>query len=399
MKKNSKIKVVTGNEAAAIAASLCRPDVIAAYPITPQTEVIEKLSEYHANGLLDAELINVEGENSAMNSITAASLAGGRVFTATSSWGLVFMYDAILAASGARAPVVMANVNRETPGIIAVSCGQQDMISIRDSGWINLIAEDCQEILDMLIMAYRLAEDDEIQLPVMVNYDGFYLSYLSEKVEIPAVEEVDNFLSVLKKQPQRPRLLPGKSLGCGSHGILGGYLELRYKHCNALQRAKNKFQQITKEFQKQFSRNSGGQIEEYKTADADIVIVASGSMCGTIKTVIDEKREEGIKIGLVRIRMFRPFPEEELIRALSGKKSIGVIDRSVAFGFSGGPIYIEVKTLAQDINTSALISFIAGLANIDITVLNIEKIIADLIDASSGKPYKTVNWIPFEQEA
>ena len=235
-KKN--IKVITGNAAAAIAAKLARPDVVAAYPITPQTEVIEQISSFHASGEMDCELITVEGENSAMNAVMAASLAGGRVFTASSSWGLVFMYDALQAASGARAPVVMVNVNRETPGIIAVSCGQQDMISTRDIGWIYLIAEDCQEIFDLVLQAYRLAEDYDIQVPVMVHYDGFYLSYLSEGVNIALQEDVDQFLSVLKSQPKRTVLHPGEKLGCGSHGILDGYLELRKKHVEALERAK-----------------------------------------------------------------------------------------------------------------------------------------------------------------
>jgi len=202
--KKSQIKVITGNAAAAIGAKLARPDVVAAYPITPQTEIIEQISKFHANEEMDCELITVEGENSAMNAVMAASLAGGRVFTATSSWGLAFMYDAVLATAGARAPVVMVNVNRETPGIIAVSSGQQDMISTRDAGWIFLIAEDCQEVIDLVLQAYRLAEDYDIQVPVMVHYDGFYLSYLSEVVDVPFQEDVDKFLLVFKS----PTLMP-----------------------------------------------------------------------------------------------------------------------------------------------------------------------------------------------
>ncbi|MCG8684065.1 MAG: pyruvate synthase subunit PorA, partial [Desulfobacterales bacterium] len=314
-KKTDNIKVITGNGAAAIAAKLARPDVVAAYPITPQTEVIEKISDFHASGDMDCELITVEGENSAMNSVMAASLAGGRVFTASSSWGLVFMYDAVLAVAGARAPVVMVNVNRETPGIIAVSSGQQDMISTRDSGWIFLIAESCQEVLDLVLQAYRLAEDHEIQLPVMVHYDGFYLSYLSEGVEIPTQEEADQFLSVLETQPRRTVLHPGEKLGVGSHGILGGYLELRHKHLSAMERSKAKFDAIDQEYANIFDRSWGGQLELYRTEDADVVLVGSGSMCGTIKTVIDEYREKGIKVGLVKIRMYRPFPAEALIEA------------------------------------------------------------------------------------
>ena len=395
--KTSQIKVITGNAAAAIGAKLARPDVVAAYPITPQTEVIEQISKFHADGEMDCELITVEGENSAMNAVMAASLAGGRVFTATSSWGLVFMYDAVLAAAGARAPVVMVNVNRETPGIIAVSSGQQDMISTRDSGWIFLIAENCQEILDLVIQAYRLAEDYDIQVPVMVHYDGFYLSYLSEVVDIPFQDDVDKFLSVLKDQPQRTKLVPGEKLGCGSHGILGGYLELRYKHVIAMERSKAKFDQIDKDYEKIFNRSYGGQIEEYKMDDADVVLVGSGSMCGTIKSVIDEKRKTGIKVGLLKIRMFRPFPGKAMVKALKGKKAIGVVDRSLNFGHRGGPIYTELKAFETQLDGAGIISFIDGIANTDITTINIEQMIDTTCDLAAGKDVCEVTWVSYPQ--
>ncbi|OQY02638.1 MAG: pyruvate synthase subunit PorA [Desulfobacteraceae bacterium 4572_130] len=397
LNNKSEVKVMTGNETAALAATLCRPDIVAAYPITPQTEVVEKLAQYHASGKLDAEIINVEGENSAMNSITAASLAGGRVFTATSSWGLVFMYDAILVTAGARAPVVMVNVNRETPGMIAVSSGQQDMISTRDCGWIFLIAEDCQEILDMVIMAYRLAEDHDIQIPVMVHYDGFYLSYMAERVEIPFQKNVDDFLSVLKQQPERTKLMPGELLGCGSHGILGGYMEMRHKHCQAMERAKGKFEQINLEFEKKFNKNYGGQVEEYKLYDADIALLASGSMCGTIKTVIDEKRKHGIKIGLLRLRMFRPFPNEKIVQALKGKKCVGVVDRSLCFGFKHGPICVELRSFLSDIGDTKILSFIDGIANTDIKKDNVKKMIDLIIAGSKGEDVPEVTWVSYDE--
>ena len=396
-KADSQIKVITGDAAAAIGAKLARPDVVAAYPITPQTEIIEQISKFHADGEMDCELITVEGENSAMNAVMAASLAGGRVFTASSSWGLVFMYDAILATAGARAPVVMVNVNRETPGIIAVSSGQQDMISTRDAGWIFLIAEDCQEVLDLVLQAYRLAEDYDIQVPVMVHYDGFYLSYLSEGVNVPLQEDVDRFLSVLNDQPQRTRLLPGGKLGCGTHGILGGYLELRYKHVSALERSKAKFEEIDKEFHQIFGRSYGGQIEEYRMDDADVVLVGSGSMCGTIKAVIDEKREAGVKAGLLKIRMYRPFPSEAMVAALAGKKAIGVVDRSLCFGFKGGPIYTELKSLEIQLGGSKMISFIDGIANTDITKANVEQMIDTTCDLAAGKDVREVTWVSYPE--
>jgi pyruvate/2-oxoacid:ferredoxin oxidoreductase alpha subunit len=396
-KAKSQIKVITGNAAAAIAAKLARPDVVAAYPITPQTEIIEQISKFHANGEMDCELITVEGENSAMNAVMAASLAGGRVFTATSSWGLVFMYDAILATAGARAPVVMVNVNRETPGILAVSSGQQDMISTRDAGWIFLIAEDCQEIIDLVLQAYRLAEDYDIQVPVMVHYDGFYLSYLSEVVDVPFQEDVDKFLSVLNDQPERTKLVPGGKLGCGSHGILGGYLELRHKHVSAMERSKAKFEQIDKEYQEIFGRSYGGLVEEYRMEDADVVLVGSGSMCGTIKTVIDEKRKKGVKVGLLKMRMYRPFPSEAMVKALKGKKAIGVVDRSLCFGFKGGPIYTELKAFETQLDGSKMISFIDGIANTDITTANVGQMIDTTCDLAAGKDVREVTWVSYPE--
>jgi pyruvate/2-oxoacid:ferredoxin oxidoreductase alpha subunit len=394
---SSHIKVITGNAAAAIAAKLARPDVVAAYPITPQTEVIEQISSFHASGEMDCELITVEGENSAMNAVMAASLAGARVFTASSSWGLVFMYDAVLATAGARAPVVMVNVNRETPGIIAVSSGQQDMISTRDAGWIFLIAENCQEIMDLVLQAYRLAEDYDIQIPVMVHYDGFFLSYLSEGVEIPEQETVDQFLSVLKSQPKRTVLRPGEKLGVGTHGILGGYMELRHKHVTAMERSKAKFDAIDQEFADIFGRTYGGQLEEYRTDDADMVLVGSGSMCGTIKSVIDEQREKGVRIGLVKIRMYRPFPHQALVKALQGKKAIGVVDRSLAFGFDGGPIYTELKAFEIKLGGAKLISFIDGIANTDITKTNVKQMIQMTADLAGGKDVPEVTWVSYPE--
>lgn len=391
------IKVITGNAAAAYGAMLCRPDVVTSYPVTPQTEVGEQLCRFHADGILEAEMVEVEGESSSMNIVAAATLAGGRAFTATSSWGLMFMYDAMLQASGFRAPVVMANANRETPGILAVSCGQQDMISTRDSGWIQIVVENCQEILDSVIMAFRLAEDIEIQLPVMVNYDGFYLSYLAEAIEIPAREDVDKFLAPLKLQPERTKLVPGKPLGCGTHGLLIEFMELRHKHCAALERAKQKLDDIDREFGEFFGRSYGGQIEEYRTEDAEIVVLTSGSAVGTTRTVIDAKRAEGLKVGLIKLRVFRPFPREKLIQALKGKKAVGVIDRSVCFGWNCGPTYMELRALSPDIGFTPMMSFIDGLANMDITIPHIERVIDEIYDASQGKPYQEVTWIPLEE--
>ena len=387
-------KVITGNGAAAWAAMLCRPDVVAAYPITPQSEVIEQLAKFHADGVLDCEYVTVEGENSAQNVVCGASMAGGRAFTATSSYGLVYMYDAMFNTAGYRAPVVMINVNREPPGIHAVCSGQQDMISVRDTGWVQLIVENTQEIMDMTIMAFRLAEDFDVQLPVIVNYDGYYLSFLAESVEIPSIGQVDDYLAVLKTQPPRPQLLPGSNLGCGSHGIGMGYVELRKKHMAAMERVKTKLEEVEGEFAAAFGRAYGGQIEEYRTEDADIVLVTSGSAVGTAREVIDTKREEGIKVGLVKLRLYRPFPKERLAQALKGKKAFGVLDRSICFGWDCGPLYMETRALTPEIGVVPMLSFIDGLANMDITRDHIAGMIDDIQAASEGRPYQEVTWLP-----
>jgi pyruvate ferredoxin oxidoreductase alpha subunit len=396
--KQGDVKVLTGNYVAANAARLCRPEVVSLYPITPQSEVAEQVSAYVANGELDAEIVEVEGENSAMNVVCAASMAGARVFTATSSYGLVFMYDTLLQTAAYRAPVVMVNVNRETPGIHAVSAGQQDMISTRDSGWVQIIVENNQEIMDQVIMAYRLAEDYDIQLPVIVNYDGYYLSYLAEAVEIPNQADVDAFLAPLKDMPPRPRIIPGASVGIGSHGMEMGYVEARWKHVQALERVKNKTDEVDRLFGEYFGRSYGGQIEEYRCDDAEYVLLASGSAAGTAKTVVDVKRADGFKVGLIKLRLFRPFPEERLIQALSGKKAVGVIDRSVDFGWKYGPIATEVKVLAPQIGNVPILSYIDGLANLDITIAHVGRIVDDVAAAAEGKPFQEVTWIPMEEE-
>jgi len=396
--RKQETRVITGNACSAYAVRLCRPDVVALYPITPQSEIVEQLTRFKADGQLNAEMIEVEGENSAMNSVTAACVAGGRAYTATASYGLAFMYDAMMQTSGYRAPVVMTNVNREIPGIHAVSTSQQDLISVRDIGWLQIIVEDDQEIIDTTIQAFRLAEDHDIQIPLMLNYDGYYVSYSAEAVKIPLIEDVDEFLSVLKTQPPRLKLVPGKAMGAGSHGLLLTYTELRYKHMAAMERAKAKFDQIDKEYGDFFGRYYGGQIEEYRTDGADIILVTSGSATGTAKTVVDDLRGKGMKVGLVKIRLYRPFPKEKLTQALKGRKAIGVLDRSIAFGWNCGPMFQEVRALTPELGKVPLLSFIDGIANLDITKSDIERMIKDVYSASLGKPYQETTWISLEEQ-
>jgi pyruvate/2-oxoacid:ferredoxin oxidoreductase alpha subunit len=216
-------------------------------------------------------------------------------------------------------------------------------------------------------------------------------------VDIPSQESVDDFLSVLKTQPERTRLIPGQKLGCGSHGILGGYLELRHKHVSAMERAKAKYDAIDQEYGDRFGRSYGGQVEEYRMDDADVILVGSGSMCGTIKAVIDEKRAAGVKAGLLKIRMYRPFPGEKIVAALAGKKAVGVVDRSLCFGFEGGPIYTEIKAFETRLKGAKLISFIDGIANTDITKSNVEKMIDMTFDLSENKEVPEVTWVSYPE--
>lgn len=389
----SQVKVLDGNRSAAWGVLLCRPDVVALYPITPQTQIVEQLSQFHADGLLDAEMVEVEGENSAMSAVMGACVAGGRVFTATSSWGLEFMHDVFLVVAGMRIPVVMVNVNRESTSIPAVAVSRQDVWTERDSGWIYIEVETCQEIIDSIIMAYRLAEDQDILLPVMISYDGFYLSYLSERVEIPDQEDVDRFLEPVAVT-NRPKIVPGELLSFGGFTPPESFAEYRLRHCLALERAKEKLEEIDDAFQAVFNRSYGGVIEEYCTEDAEIIIVGMGTEMGTAKVVVDKKRDDGMKVGLIRIRMYRPFPKERLARALMGKKAIGVIDKSVCFGWNCGHLFMEMKPVLLELDAPIpMADFIGGLASADITKEQIEQVIDSTYKSSKGEHYKEVTWL------
>lgn len=397
-KIRAETRVLEGNAAVAYGATLCRPDVIAAFPITPATSVLENLYRFSADGLLDAEMIEAEGENSALSAVMGASAAGARTFTATSSMGLAFMFDAYLAAPGSRLPVVMPLAMREQPWPMVLAAGTSDANTVKDGGWIQIYVESCQEILDSIIMAYRLAEDIDILLPINVCYLGFYLSYLSQRVEIPAQEDVDAFLAPLKKM-KRVRLCLEEPLTFPAEIAPGDpvFAEYRYKHCAALQRAKQKWDEIDREFEAAFGRSYGGQIEEYRTEDAEIILVTMESTTGTARVVIDSKRNEGLKVGLIKVRMFRPFPRERLVEAFSGKKAIGVIDRHVSFGWNCGHCFIELKTLLSDLRTPMpLVGFIDGMGGADITTEHIERAVDIINAAAQGKPTKETTWLALE---
>ena len=393
------LEVIDGNKAVAYAVLLSRPDVVAVYPITPQTAVGEWLTRFHDEGMLDAEVVNVEGENSSMGVCCGASLLGGRVFTATSSWGLLFMYDGLHYASGYRIPVVMTNANRETPGVFTIGNSAQDMMSVRDAGWVQIDVEDCQEVLDTVLMAYRLAEDKDVLLPVMVCYDGFYLSYRKEPVGVPTQVDVDRFLAPLKEyermkiNPDDPKIFGMPSFFPEAQGE--GNTEFRYKHAAALERVKTKLEEVEQEFAAIFHRSYGGQIEAYRADDADILLVAMGSCVGTAREVIDTKREEGLKVGLIKVRLLRPFPSEKLAAVLQGRKAVGVLDRSVCLGWNAGHLFTEVRTAYHGPDVP-MVNFIAGLSNLDITKEQVVRAIDLTNSASRGEPVKPVTWLSIE---
>ncbi|HUT73198.1 MAG TPA: hypothetical protein VMW89_21205 [Desulfatiglandales bacterium] len=393
-----QVRVLDGNRAGAYGVLLSRPDVIASYPITPQTPLLETLYKFEAQDLFNPEMVEPEGENSAMGVLLGACAAGGRTFTASSSQGLSFMNDAYLLAAGNRFPIVMAIGMREQVSPHGVTAGQQDAVLVKDHGWIQIFTESCQEILDSIIMAYRLAEDADVLLPVNICYEGFYLSHHSQRVAIPTQAEVDQFLAPLKDM-QRLKWTLEEPMVFSSYTVPPELLtEYRYKACMAHQRAKGKFDEIDRAFQKTFGRSYGGQIEEYRTEDAEFVIVTMGCATGTAKVVVDQKREAGLKVGLIKIRMFRPSPKERLIDALNGKKAIGVIDRNVCYAWNCGHNFVEVKNILSDLQAPppVMLDFIAGLGGADITSQHVEKVIDMTHAAARGEQPPTVTWMSLE---
>ncbi len=395
--KTPVIKALDGNKAAAHAVMLCRPDVIAAYPITPQTPLLEALYRHHADGRMDAEMIEVEGEHSGMSALIGASACGARTFTATSSQGLAYMFEPYYKASGSRVPIVIVVATRELAAPDSVSGSQQDVMSVRDAGWIQVHVESAQEIMDSMIMAYRVAEDPEILLPFCLCYDGFYLSHMTDRVELPSQEDVDAFLAPVTDHPDRPRLDPRHPSAFSSFTVGELVVEYRYKHCQAMQASKSKIEQVEREFEQRFGRSYGGLIEEYRSQDAEIVLVATGSCAGTAKVVVDKLRDRGVSVGLIKLRYMRPFPNERLASALAGKKAIGVIDRNVLFGWNCGTVFMELKAVLGEMGARIpMANFIDGLAGMDITIEHVERAVDITQRAARGESFQEVSWFALE---
>ncbi len=391
------IKVVDGNQAAAYGVKLSKPDIIATYPITPQTPLVEYLATMVARKELDAEMVEVESEHSALSALHGAALAGARTFTATSSQGLALMYEPYFRTSTLRLPVVMCIVTREMISPQTVWSGHQDAITVRDAGWIQIFVERNQEVLDAIIQAYRLAEDKRVMLPVNVCLDGFYLSHLIERVEIPEQKDVDEFLPPLelnhiKLDPDDPisvdPLTPGNLL-----------THYRKKHIEGLENAKDIIERIDAEFGQVFGRYYHGKVEPYLMQDANIALVAMGSMTGAARIVVNEARKMGLKVGLIKLRMFRPFPKEELRELLKDVDVVGVIDKNVSFGFSSGTVFYELKSALFSYHEPLMVNFIAGLGGADITKDYLRFIINYLEKIrQSQKVGREVVWMDIDRE-
>lgn len=400
MQNNIEIKgermACDGNMAAAYAVMLCRPDIVSFIPITPQHAMTLHICQFRAEGLLDADIVEAEGEQSAMSIVNAASAGGGRTFIATSQAGLYFAWDAFKATYSLRLPVVMVNVSREEcpPSIVVHS--QQDIVGAKDQGWIQIYPESCQECLDMIIMAYRLAEDVDILLPIIVCVDGFYLSHLTEIIEVPERRDVDRFLDPLK-QMNRPTLTSEPTVICGAGFVGRDLAQVRYEYCDAMEKAKVRFEEIDNAFKKTFGRSCGGLIDEYRTEDADIVLVTLGSVAGTARVAVDKDREEGIKVGLVIIKVLRPLPRERLSQILNGKKAVGVIDRNICFGCNCGGVFMDLKAILFDLDVRPrAVNFIDGIGGLDISVEHVRKAIDIINRASLGESVSEVTWLALE---
>lgn len=384
-------KFISGNEAFAEGIRLARPQVISAYPITPQTIVVEKLSEFVEDGSLKSEFIHVESEHSALSCAIGASLAGARAFTATSSQGLLYMAEGLTYASGGRFPIVMMNANRSVALPWNIYGDQRDSLSLLDHGWIQVYAENAQEALDLALMSYYVAENKDVSTPVMVNLDGFVLTHTYEVVDVPSQDKADEFLPSFETANKIDFDNP-KNIAF-SAGPEQNYI-FKYKEHEAVLRSQKIIEEAENKFAKIFGRQYTGLVEEYKTHDADFVIVTLGSIAGLAKEVCDALREKGKKCGVLRIRYMRPFPNKEVAAALKNVKAVGVLEKDISFG-NEGTVFTNVASSLKKENVQAeLRNFVGGLGGKDITYLDIENIFLALEKGSD----KIVNFIGIDGE-
>ncbi|MFZ5944487.1 MAG: pyruvate ferredoxin oxidoreductase [Bacillota bacterium] len=383
-------RFLSGDEAVAEAVKLCRPEVVAAYPITPQTVIVEKISEFVNAGEMDCQYLHVESEHSAMAASMGASMMGSRTFTATSSQGLLYMCEMLHYVSGSRFPIVMVNANRTVAAPWNIFGDHRDSLSQRDSGWIQVYVENGQEALDMVIQGYKIAENRQVSTPIMINLDGFVLTHTYELVSIPEQHQVDSFLPPYTTTNKFDFESP-KSL-CFTASP-EWQTEFRYQQHEAMKKAEKIIQEVDEEYGKLLGRTYGGMIEEYCCSDAEYVLVTMGSVSGTAKIIVEKLRQQGKKAGLVKLRFYRPFPKQYFQQLSKKVKAVGVIDRDLSFGYEGA-VYSDVKSalLIEGSSIIKTINFIAGISGRDINKENLTAMFEQLESAVQGESVEEIQF-------
>ena len=383
---------LSGNEAVSYAIKQINPDVMPAFPITPSTEIPQYVSTYIANGECDTEFIPVESEHSSMSATIGASAAGARALTATSSCGMALMWEELYVAASNRLPIVLALVNRALSGPININCDHSDSMGARDSGWIQIYAENNQEAYDNFVQAYRIAEHKNVHLPVMICQDGFITSHAVENIELLEDDVVKNFVG--EYEPEYFLLNTETPMAVGPYAVSNYYMESKKAQSEAMNNAKQVILDVAKEFAG-ISGREYGFFEEYRLEDADYAIVMIGSAAGTTKDAIDKMREEGKKVGLLKIRVFRPFPEKEIAEALKNTKAVAILDRADSLNGHGGPLGSEVTAALFNAKcTMDVRNYIYGLGGRDFRVEEAEEVFTELEElVTNGKEVENYKYI------
>jgi pyruvate ferredoxin oxidoreductase alpha subunit len=382
-----KLVALSGNEAVAYAFKQARPHVAAAFPITPQTEMMHKYAEFVANGESTTEMILVESEHSAMSAAVGSAAAGARTFTATSSAGFALMWEVVYIAASLRLPICMAMVNRALSGNINIHCDHSDSMGGRDAGWIHLFSENAQESYDNSIMAWRIAEHMDVRLPVMVNYDGFIISHTADALHMLPDDAAYEFIG---KYHHKYTLLDVENpITVGPLDLTDYYFEHKSSQLAAYDKVPGVIKAVSEEFGAMTGRHYGF-CEEYKMDDADLVMVMLGSSAGTAKDVIDEYREKGVKVGLLKMRTFRPFPVAYIAEKLAGRKAVCVLDRSASFGGQGGPVFMEIRSAMYG-QQVPIHGYIYGLGGRDFDLGQVGTVIENLQKVAAGGAVNDIN--------
>lgn len=384
---------MSGNEAVAVAMKQINPDVVAAFPITPSTEVPQYFSTFVANGSVDTEFVAVESEHSAMSACIGAQAAGARAMTATSANGLALMWELLYIASGSRLPIVLACINRALSGPININNDHSDSMGARDSGWIQLYSENNQEAYDNMLMANRIGEHKDVLLPVMVCQDGFITSHAIENIELVEDSKVKEFVGEYK--PEEYLLNKGNPISMGPLDFVPHYFEHKRQQSEAMKNAKKVILEVSEEFAKMTGRKYG-LFEEYRTDDAEVVVVVLNSTAGTVKYVVDQLRAQGKKVGLIKPRVYRPFPVDEIAQALSKFKAVAVMDKADSFNAAGGPLFTDVTSalFVKGICDTKVVNYIYGLGGRDVKADDIEKVYNELFKiAETGKIDSVYNYL------